>query len=143
MSFGGIGTSDSKTKITAPNNSITTGDNATIYRDARRNQGNIRVARGAQFVEGSTYNQTTTNVTNDGPGLVEIGDAVKQALTSDVQPHGGNLGDSITEDLKDKTHAANQAAIDSIKQPIKTQYLIYGALGLVALVGVAVVFKHH
>jgi hypothetical protein len=141
MSFGGLGTSDSKTKITAPNNSITTGDNATIYRDARRNQGNTRVnvSRNGVFNEGSTYN----SVTNNGPGSIEIADAIKQALTKDTQPPGGTIGDEITQDAINRSHAQTELTTNQIKQPIKTQYLIYGALGLVALVAVATLFKHH
>lgn len=140
MSIGGLGTSDSKTNITAPNNSVTTGDNATIYRDARRNQGNTRtnVSRGGVFNEGSTYN----SVTNNGPGGIEIADAIKTALSAGGDPPGGNIGDEITRDAIARSHAQTEATVDNIKQPIKTQYLIYGALGLVALVAIAVVFKH-
>lgn len=137
MSLGGIGTSDSKTKINAPDRSVTvTGDNALLNQDSRRGF-NTTVKVKGDYTEGST------TVVNNGAGSVEIADALKSVLDSKQKPidNGFPIQDAIDSQLALRQKAAEDTV--AAKSPINQRNLIIGAVAVVAVIALFRLVKQH
>ncbi len=137
MSFGGIGTSDSKSDTVAPDNSVTlTGDNALLNQDKRRGFNSTVKVKG-DYVEGST------TIVNNGAGSVEIADALKSVLDAKQSPV--NSGLDIDTAIQEQTKLREDAAKENVesKSPISQRNLIIGAVTLVAVIALIRLVKHN